>query len=43
MRAYREVEGRRVASVGEAVWHAPAGPYTYIRLELLEVAWNLGA
>jgi hypothetical protein len=39
--AYKEFNGRRLASQGEAVWHAPSGNYTYLTVEIDEVEVNV--
>jgi hypothetical protein len=40
-RNYRDVDGRRVAGYAEAVWHAPAGKWSYGRFKLVEIGYNL--
>ena len=42
VRSYRDLGGRRVASYGEAVWHTPAGEFTYGKFNLAEIEYNLG-
>jgi len=34
MRAYREFDGQRVATEGEAIWHYPEGEFVYGRMKL---------
>ena len=42
LRDYREFDGRRVATRGEAVWKQPGGDYIYGRFELVDIAYNVG-
>ncbi|MEJ2541976.1 MAG: hypothetical protein P8188_18755 [Gemmatimonadota bacterium] len=42
VRDYRRFGAFRLMSRGEALWHAPEGPYAYIELELLELEVNGG-
>jgi hypothetical protein len=39
---YREIEGRRLATYGEARWHAPApeGTFTYLELDLDRIEYD---
>jgi hypothetical protein len=37
---YREFEGRRVATRGEAIWHREAGPFTYGRFDVRRVTFD---
>ena len=39
VRDYREVDGRRVAAYGEAIWAMPEGPLGYGRFELMDITW----
>jgi len=41
LRAYRAFGPRRLATHGEARWHAPAGTFAYIELDLVDVTYNL--
>jgi hypothetical protein len=41
VRDYRTYGQHRVASRGEGRWHSPSGEYTYIRLEVESVEYNL--
>lgn len=41
MRDYREFEGRRVPTAGEAIWHYPAGDFVYGRLVLKDARFNV--
>lgn len=43
VRDYREVEGRRVAAYGEAIWAMPEGPLGYGRFELVDITWGAPA
>jgi hypothetical protein len=38
---YRRYGSRTVSARGEARWHAPGGEYTYIKLELVDIAYNV--
>jgi hypothetical protein len=38
--AYRDFQGYRLASYGEAIWHTPAGDLTYAKFNLHEVEFN---
>lgn len=40
---FRDFEGRRVASRGEASWRMPAGEFVYVRLEVTSIAYNVEA
>jgi hypothetical protein len=37
---YREYDGRRVASFGQAIWQTPEGAYAYARFTLLDIEYN---
>lgn len=41
LRDYQAYGARRLASRGEARWHDPAGAFSYVELELEEVAFNV--
>lgn len=41
VRAYREFDGRKVPSYGEAVWLRPEGEFTYGRFRLVGIEYNL--
>lgn len=43
LRDYREFDGRRVASRGDAAWKQPLGDFVYGRFELIDVEFNVGA
>jgi hypothetical protein len=43
VRDYREVDGRRVAAYGEAIWAMPDGPLSYGRFELMDITWSAPA
>ena len=38
---YREFEGIRVPSYGEAIWHYSDGPFVYGKFKLKELRYNL--
>lgn len=40
---YKEFHGRRVASVGEAVWHYPEGDFTYGKFRIKDIQYNVSA
>ncbi len=37
---YITVEGRKIPSYGEAIWHHPEGPYKYAEFDIKKVAYN---
>jgi lysylphosphatidylglycerol synthetase-like protein (DUF2156 family) len=37
---YRDFQGRKVASHGDAVWHMSGGDYTYARFDLQDIEYN---
>jgi hypothetical protein len=39
--AYRDFGGVRLASRGEATWRMPSGEFSYVRLEILSVVYNV--
>ncbi|MCU0382338.1 MAG: hypothetical protein MUE58_14220 [Chitinophagaceae bacterium] len=39
--AYRDINGRRVLSEGDAVWHYPEGAFTYGKFRLKGIAYNV--
>lgn len=41
LRGHRAVNGRRVPTAGEAVWHEPGGAWTYVTLELVDVEYDV--
>jgi hypothetical protein len=41
MRDYREFGGRRIATRGEASWRLPAGEFVYVRVEILNIEYNV--
>ncbi len=43
VRDYREFEGRRVPTAGEAIWHYPEGDFVYGRLILKDIRFNVYA
>jgi hypothetical protein len=42
VRNYKEFDGRKVASYGEAVWHTPEGEFPYAKFDLVEIEYNCG-
>ncbi len=43
LRDYRGFGTHRVMSRGEGVWHAPAGEYVYLRVDLDAIEYNVSA
>jgi hypothetical protein len=41
MQAYRDFDGRRVATQGAAIWHYPEGDFTYGRFTLKTIGFDL--
>lgn len=41
VRDYKEFNGRRAASVGEAVWHYPEGDFTYGKFFIKDIHYNV--
>lgn len=41
MRDYRRYGAFRLASRGEARWHAPSGEYSYVELDIVDLAYNV--
>jgi hypothetical protein len=39
--AYREIDGRKIPSYGEAIWNYPEGDFTYGKFTLKRIAYNL--
>jgi hypothetical protein len=39
--SYRDLDGRRVAAYGEAIWHTPEGKFSYGKFNLVEIEYNL--
>ena len=37
---YKDFEGRKVATYGEAIWQTPKGEYSYARFDLHEINYN---
>ena len=42
VRDYREFDGRRVSTFGEAVWHTPRGAFTYARFVVKTIEYDCG-
>jgi len=40
VKEYREVNGRKVVSFAEAVWHTPQGQFTYAKFDLADIQYN---
>ncbi|MBI2417942.1 MAG: hypothetical protein HYV28_08580 [Ignavibacteriales bacterium] len=38
--SYKEFEGRKVASYGEAIWHLPSGKFSYAKFHLQSIEYN---
>lgn len=38
---YREINGMKLPTYGEAIWHFPEGNYSYAKLSIKEVEYNL--
>jgi hypothetical protein len=43
LRDYREFGSHRLMSRGEAIWHAAAGDYSYLRFDLDSIEYNVAA
>ena len=43
VRGHRAVGGRRVMTSAEARWEPPSGAFTYLELDLVDIAYNVGA
>jgi hypothetical protein len=41
VRDYREIDGRRLPSYGETIWHTPEGQFGYGEFHLLEIEYNV--
>jgi len=41
VKAYATFGGHRLTTGGEGVWDAPDGEYSYIRLEVISVEYNV--
>lgn len=41
MREIREIDGRRIATVGDAVWEEPSGPFVYATFTLEHIRYDL--
>jgi hypothetical protein len=39
---YREMNGVKIATYGEAIWHFPEGDYCYARVNVKEIEYNKG-
>lgn len=40
IRNYSEINGRKVPSYGEAIWHMPEGEFCYAKFDLKEIEYN---
>jgi hypothetical protein len=40
VREYKEFNGRKVATYGEAIWHMPEGEFPYAKFNLSEIEYN---
>jgi hypothetical protein len=43
VKGYKEYNGRKIPSYGEAIWDTPEGQFVYIKLDIVEVEYNLRA
>ena len=41
VRDYREIDGRRIPTYGETIWHYPEGDFTYGVFTLKEITYNV--
>lgn len=41
VKGYKEMDGRRIPSLGDAVWQTPEGPFCYGRFEIEVIEYNL--
>ncbi|MBN1222527.1 MAG: hypothetical protein JXB23_04725 [Candidatus Aminicenantes bacterium] len=39
--SYKDFNGRKAPTYGEAIWHTPEGEFTYIRFDITEIDYNL--
>jgi len=40
---YQDLDGYCLPTVGEMIWHYPDGDLTYGKVEVKEIAYNIGA
>jgi len=40
VKEYKEINGMKLATYGEAIWHFPEGDYCYARLNIKEIEYN---
>jgi hypothetical protein len=40
LRSYRETNGLRIPTEGEAIWHLPEGEFPYIQVSIGEVLYD---
>ena len=40
VKEYREIDGRKIPTFGEAIWHTPNGPFVYANFDIGEVEYN---
>ncbi|MCX6134853.1 MAG: hypothetical protein NTU47_13655 [Ignavibacteriales bacterium] len=40
VRNYKDFDGRKVASYGEAIWHTPGGEFSYAKFDLVDIEYN---
>ncbi len=41
VRDYREIDGRKIPTAGETIWHYPEGDLTYGRFRLKNIRYNV--
>jgi hypothetical protein len=41
VRDYKEIDGRKIPTYGEAIWHYPKGDFTYGRFTLKDIRYNV--
>jgi hypothetical protein len=40
LKNYKDYNGRKLASYGEAIWHKPSGEYCYIKFNVINIEYN---
>jgi hypothetical protein len=41
LREYKEINGHKVASNGEAIWHMPKSEFVYAQFHLIQLTYNV--
>ncbi|UCH88456.1 MAG: hypothetical protein JSV49_09350 [Thermoplasmata archaeon] len=41
VRNYKDFNGRKIPTYGEAIWHTPDGDFTYFKLDLKDIKYNV--